>query len=143
MPALHRKNGVRSTHRSWLLNIRHISLYLAIIGSLAFPLMTADATAKDLTSMPPLEPMGERYTPENAGFAAACRAALNGFPMTKDWKLGAQIVTHNDVWGPIWRADFEMNAGPIKPLINRIVCWKRDDGEITFVFGIGQTVSPL
>ncbi len=96
-----------------------------------------------MISTPPLEPGHERHILDGSAFTAECVVALDRFPMTKDWILGAQIVTQTDSWGTVWRADFEFEGSPGGPFVNRIICWKQDDGPIALIFAIGQDVPPL
>lgn len=92
---------------------------------------------------PPVEPGDEPQVPEDADFLASCRAALDGLPMTKEWKLGSELLTRGEPWGLIWRADFKMPGPPSEPLINRIVCWKEKKGDTALMIAIGQRVAPL
>jgi hypothetical protein len=92
---------------------------------------------------PPLEPADERELAGNDAFLASCQAALDDISITKGWTLGPQRLTHSDRWGPVWRVDFEFPDTSLKPLINRIICWQTEKGDIALTFAIGQFVSPL
>lgn len=106
--------------------------------------MTSDNSTEDTAETPSVEPAtNEQLAPENTAFAAECVAGLNNFPPFGDWKLGAQLVTHSDTWGNVWRADFEIGGKSLAPLINRIVCWRKADGTIPIMVAIGQSVPPL
>lgn len=106
--------------------------------------MASDNSTEDTTEAPSVEPAtSEQRASENIAFAAECMAGLNNFPPSGDWKLGTQLVTHSDTWGDVWRADFEIGAKSLAPLINRIVCWRKADGTIPVMVAIGQSVPPL
>lgn len=92
---------------------------------------------------PPLEPTGEQQVAGNEAFLASCRAALDDIPITREWKLGPDLLTRTDRWGLVWRADFELPGESLAPLINRLVCWQKEGGDLTLEFAIGQSVSPL
>lgn len=93
---------------------------------------------------PPLEPAAdERPGALSPTFAAECQAGNRTLPSSERWALGAELVTHCDQWGDIYRVDFELDGESSSPLVNRLMSWRRADGTIPVVIAIGQKVSPL
>jgi hypothetical protein len=53
-------------------------------------------------------------------------------------------LTHNDKWGLVWRVDFKYPHDDLAPLINRVICWRTDDGKgVNAEIAIGQHLAPL
>jgi hypothetical protein len=121
--------------------LRAVAWFFVACG-MVMPAMT-NIRAQDLGAMPPLDWTSERQAPEQTEFAAACLKSLESFPMAKAWKLKRQIVTESQRWGLIWRADFEIEGEDVKPLVNRVLCWRKADGSLTVAFAVGQSAKPL
>jgi hypothetical protein len=92
---------------------------------------------------PPLEFDNEPRITGTPAFVSACRAAIRDFEKAQRWQLGTQIVSEVAPWGMIWRADFNVQDQLVEPLVNRIVCWGGESGEVALLIAFGQKLSPL
>lgn len=93
---------------------------------------------------PPLDPVAdERPGALSPTFAAECLAGVRTLPSSEKWVLGAELITHSDQWGDIYRVDFEIDGEAFSPLLNRLMSWRRADGTMPIVISIGQEVPPL
>ncbi|HZQ01756.1 MAG TPA: hypothetical protein VFB13_19595 [Reyranella sp.] len=91
---------------------------------------------------PPVDPGDELPLEHPEAFAAECLQAVGAVKAVQPMAIGKAITTRHPKWGEIWRADFDIDPDSIRPLVNRIVCW-RQNGDVTVMFAIGQSVPPL
>lgn len=94
-------------------------------------------------SSPPVAPAADERPDDDSAFVAECRASFRTLPSSERWTLTAELLTHDDRWGRIWRADFELDDQSFEPLVNRLVIWRHTDGTLPVVVAIGQRVTPL
>ncbi len=88
---------------------------------------------------PPVTPIGERLAEPNDDFTDRCMRALDDYPVTKEWTLVAQQLTHSDDWGLIWRGTFHRTRKPGDLSSNPIVvCWTSDNGDLNVMFGLRE-----
>ena len=76
---------------------------------------------------PPESPEGELQAAADPEFAAECRA--NIVAMTNggvEW--GAELFSHNERWGLVWRADFWQSSQHRHLNPTRVVHWRTDQG---------------
>ncbi len=105
--------------------------------------LSAQELADELAG-PPLEPAADELPgARRPTFAAECLAGIRTLPSSEQWMLGAELITHSDQWGDIYRVDFEIDGESFSPLVNRLMSWRRVDGTIPVVVAIGQKVPPL
>jgi hypothetical protein len=91
-------------------------------------------------SVPPVTPIGERPAGPDDGFADLCVAQLKDYPITKDWKLVAQRVTHSDAWGLIWRGEFQCFKEPGDISSNpMVICWRNASGDINIMLAVSES----
>jgi hypothetical protein len=65
--------------------------------------------------------------------------ALKDYPITEDWTLVAQQLTHSENWGLIWRATFHRLGKPGDPSSNPVVvCWRCANGDLNIMFGVNE-----
>jgi hypothetical protein len=90
---------------------------------------------------PPNEPVGERTVDDDA-FATECMTLMRPFAET-NWELSKPVITRSEKWGLVCRVDFAIVGQDISPRVNRIVCWKKPDGEFYVRVSAGQDILPL
>jgi hypothetical protein len=94
-----------------------------------------------ISDMPPLSPEGE-VGAEDKEFEQLCFAAV---PDIKERGLivGATSLTLSERWGLVFRLDYFLpeiaDGGPV----NRVVCWRDNDGTVMTLFDGGDEVEPL
>jgi hypothetical protein len=124
-------------------SVRSALLLLIFCSQLTLGL-TMNAAAKNADGAPPLAPEGEKIAQNDPDFATACLARVHYLAPTGQWKLGEPLLTHNDKWGLVWRVDFKYPHDDLAPLINRVICWRTDDGKgVNAEIAIGQHLAPL
>lgn len=75
------------------------------------------------------EPEGETPVSDEPAFASACMSIISQDAARLGWRLGKGILTHSDVWGCVFRIDFQVRGqARDSKLINRIICWGTADG---------------
>jgi hypothetical protein len=85
----------------------------------------------------------EGYPPENpedeeevisgsASFLEACRAAWAKDIAKYGWKLGDELVTRNDMWGTIWRADAVKPSEPGSSSLTRLIYCQTPGGKTIY-----------
>jgi hypothetical protein len=68
---------------------------------------------------------------ENPAFVSACMSIASSHAAALGWRLGRSILTHSDIWGLVWRIDFQVKGqSQDSKLINRFICWGTVDGEV-------------
>lgn len=92
---------------------------------------------------PPTDPATEEVTVDDESFVEECDTVVGEFLPRDSARLGAGLLTKTERWGLVWRADFTRLDSDLSPLINRIVCWRTDDGKIAACVAIGQSLAPL
>jgi hypothetical protein len=97
----------------------------------------------DGESFPPLTPMGEAATPNDSAFVKDCLLTLDRLSPMGHIEPGAQRLTENNRWGLVFRVDFRIDGDLSADSLNRLVCWKDDNGKIATMFAIGQNIEPL
>jgi hypothetical protein len=81
---------------------------------------------------PSPEPAGESVATEYPAFVNACRAIVSDNAAALGWHLGRSLLTRSEVWGLVWRIDFEAKGHPEgSPLVNRVICWGGPDGTVS------------
>jgi hypothetical protein len=113
---------------------------IVILGFCCGAAMNAEA---DTIVTPSVAPQNERLLPHEDIFRTACRSSFSELEAAQGWKLGTEIITNDDRWGKIYRADFEIFGKDVRPFVNRIVCWRTTKGEIVNMISIAQRVLPL
>ena len=89
---------------------------------------------------PPLTPEGEEVISGSASFLETCHAAWAKIIAKRGWELGEELVTRNEVWGTICRADVIAPRDPNSQSVDRLFFCQTPDG-IT-VYGIGSCENP-
>ncbi len=92
---------------------------------------------------PPISPAGETAAPSNPAFVNQCLSQLNSLSGMGKITPGPNLLTKNNRWGSVFRADFSIGNEKTGPLRNRLVCWKQKDGQISIMLAIGQAVPAL
>jgi hypothetical protein len=92
---------------------------------------------------PPLSPSGERSAPDDPEFVRECLSTLDLIGKKGTIDPGPHLLTLNKKWGVVFRADLTIGQKRIEGLIDRLVCWRREDGRLGMFFAIGQDVPPL
>jgi len=82
-------------------------------------------------------PEPDEQVREDSPFVAECLSNTKGL----GWELGTSLLTYSDKWGEIWRVDFKY--GNLHPLVNRIMCWKKPDGQFVLGVVVGHVLPPL
>jgi hypothetical protein len=98
---------------------------------------------EDNDDFPSTSPAGEADAPHDSAFVAQCLSQLNVLSAKGPITPNGQRLTRNDRFGLVFRVDFTMGDRPDDGLVNRLICWKTDDGSIATMFAIGQDVPPL
>ncbi len=80
------------------------------------------------TMYPGPEPENETPVFENAAFVSACMSKVSDRPALTGWFLGNSILTHSDVWGFVFRIDFQ-SANQVKSseISLRFICWSAEE----------------
>jgi hypothetical protein len=89
---------------------------------------------------PSMEPGNEEPRTSDASFVDACMARIADDAEKLGWQFGNSVLSSNDKWGLVWRADFEVkNQSMEQGYVNRVICWSAlgDDG-IGVAFAVGQ-----
>jgi len=74
---------------------------------------------------------GEAPVAESPAFVAACMSIVSDRAAALGWRLGKSILTHSDVWGLVWRIDFQARGHPKgSHYVNRVICWGSADGTV-------------
>ena len=92
---------------------------------------------------PQVSPTDETDAPYDAAFVAQCLSRLDVLSTMGPSRPDAQLLTWNDHVGLVFRVDFTIGNRSSPGLVDRMVCWKTDDGAIATMFAIGQDVPPL
>lgn len=80
---------------------------------------------------PSAVPKGETVVAGNPIFVNACMSIVSIDASSLGWRLGKSILTHSDVWGLVWRIDFQVpDQSADLELINRFICWGSADGGV-------------
>jgi hypothetical protein len=90
-------------------------------------------------------PDGEAAMAGAPSFESACMSVVSDLATVHGWHLGKSILTRSDVWGLVWRIDFQVRGqSQDSKLINRYVCWGTADGKVLGTAAIfSQKVEPL
>jgi hypothetical protein len=99
--------------------------------------------AQDVGSVPPMIPGAEEVTSEAPSLVSACLLAVHKHRSGNDWRLGKSFATKSKRWGNIYRIDFSIKGSNLEPLVNRIVCWRKDENGLQIMFAIGQSIPHL
>jgi hypothetical protein len=96
-------------------------------------------------SYPSAVPEGETVVAENLIFVNACMSVVSIDASSLGWRLGKSVLTHSDVWGLVWRIDFQVpGQSEDSELINRFICWgSADDGVLGTAAVCRQNIEPL
>lgn len=74
------------------------------------------------------KPDGETAVAENPPFVSACMSLASGEAASLGGRLGKSLLTHSDIWGFIWRVDFQTKyLGQDGKFVIRFVCWSGED----------------
>lgn len=92
---------------------------------------------------PGLEPGADAKPLDDPAFIEKCRPTVDELVTQAGAKLGKSLLTREETWGPVWRADFTFPEKDLSPLVNRIVCWTAPNGSVSVEMAIGQRVKPL
>jgi hypothetical protein len=92
---------------------------------------------------PPADPATEEVAADDPTFVEECRSAVDHFVARLAMQLGQHLLTRSDKWGLVWRVDFIYFDHDLSPYINRIVCWRTDNGKVAVSFTVGQLLMPL
>ena len=80
---------------------------------------------------PSPESDGEAAVAESPAFVTACNSIVSDRATALGWRLGKSILTHSDVWGLVWRIDFQAKGHPEgSHYVNRVICWGSADGRV-------------
>jgi hypothetical protein len=80
---------------------------------------------------PGQEPDGETPVPGSPAFVDAGVSVVTDLAAALGWRLGRSILTHSDIWGLVWRVDFQVKGqSQDSKLINRFICWGTADGKV-------------
>ena len=90
-----------------------------------------------------MSPAGETRAADSNGLAESCIDTFKKIYPVNKAKLGLPVITRSAEWGLIFRADFHLNGQPASEFVNRLICWKKDNGVIHTTIAIGQQVVPL
>lgn len=102
--------------------------------------MNPTPPATEPLCIPPVTPVGERSVDCDDGFASLCLAAVRDFTITKEWKLVEQRLTYSDVWGLIWRGEFERPPRPGDYNVNSVfICWRTANGTLQMTLAISES----
>jgi hypothetical protein len=94
--------------------------------------------------VPTLTPDAEEVPFVAPSFVAACLSAASKTGTFKDWELGNSIVTKSKKWGIVHRTDFKIRSANLEPLVNRIMCWRKESNStLQIIFAIGQRIPKL
>jgi hypothetical protein len=76
------------------------------------------------------EPENEMPVLEKPDFVAACMSKASDRAALTGWRLGNSTLTHSDIWGFVFRIDFQ-SANHLKgsEISHRLVCWSADEGN--------------
>jgi hypothetical protein len=96
-----------------------------------------------MAELPPLSPEGELRIGDDPTFVKDCVQQVSRMSEGMRIIVGEPLLTHNDHWGSIWRADYLFPDTDLSPRINRIVCARASDGKLQVVFAVGQAIEPL
>jgi hypothetical protein len=93
---------------------------------------------------PPWVPDRETVVTDEPSFVEVCKAALSAPAQELQWEFEKSLLTRNQRWGLVWRADFVV-AGQQRSsrLINRAMCWGGANGVEGTAVGFGQRIAPL
>lgn len=91
---------------------------------------------------PPVAPDDGEVAHGDSVFADECNAIATSLAGAR-WNLGIPLVTRSDMWGPVWRVDFEMPGVDLPARVNRIICWRSPEGHPRLTAFVGQDVPPL
>jgi hypothetical protein len=75
-------------------------------------------------------PDGETPAPENPAFVSACISVISSDAAATGWHLGNSILTHNDVWGFVFRIDIQPEPRTENSeRVSRFVCWSAEEDD--------------
>lgn len=88
---------------------------------------------------------GETAVAGAPSFESACVSVASDLATTHGLRLGKSTLTRSDVWGLVWRIDFQVRGqSQDSKLINRFICWGTADGEVLGTAAtFGQKIEPL
>lgn len=75
-------------------------------------------------------PEGETVVADNPAFVSACMSRASSEAASYGWRLGKSLLTHSDVWGFIWRVDFQLKVqSQDSKSVSRLVFWSAEDNN--------------
>ena len=95
------------------------------------------------TDFPPLSPAGEQAGPDDRAFVTECLSQLDRLGALGRIQAGKRRLTISKEWGPVFRVDFTIDQASNDALVDRLVCWKQQNGSIGTTYAIGQNIAPL
>lgn len=77
-------------------------------------------------------PDGETAVAENPAFVSACMSVVSCDAAAMGWRLGNSILTHSEMWGFMFRIDFQTKYHTQNSeFVNRYICWSaEEDSEV-------------
>jgi len=91
---------------------------------------TARAMNETQQLCPGPKPDGETVVPENPAFVSACMSLASSDAASVGLRLGKSLLTHSDIWGFIWRVDFQTkDFEQDNKFVIRFVCWSAEDNN--------------
>jgi hypothetical protein len=75
-------------------------------------------------------PESETVVADNPAFVSACVSLASSQAASRGWRLGKSLLTHSDVWGFIWRIDFQLKEqDQDSKSVSRLVFWSAEDND--------------
>jgi hypothetical protein len=97
----------------------------------------------DQQPFPPLSPTEENPARDNFIFVRECLSKLGNLSAMGQVEPRGRLLTQSKQWGLVFRVDFTVNQEPVSGFVNRLVCWKEDNGSVGTIFAIGQDIKSL